>query len=94
MEHEKSHITPYRSHATILVILLTLTMTSVLVTQIHFSTFSVGVALIIASVKVSFVLIYFMHLKHESTIIKVMVAGVFSLYAIIVAITFIDYLLR
>ncbi|MDX2415727.1 MAG: cytochrome C oxidase subunit IV family protein [Bacteroidales bacterium] len=94
MEHDLHHITPYRSHATILVILLTLTMTSVLVTQIHFSTFSVGVALIIASVKVSFVLIYFMHLKHESTIIKVMVAGVFSLYAIIVAITFIDYLLR
>jgi cytochrome c oxidase subunit 4 len=94
MENEKHHITPYKSHAVILILLLSLTLISVLVTQIHFSTFSVGVALIIASVKVSLVLIFFMHLKHESNIIKVMVAGVFILFAIVVLITFIDYLLR
>ena len=94
MENEKHHITPYKSHAVILILLLSLTLISVLVTQIHFSTFSVGVALIIASVKVSLVLIFFMHLKHESKLIKGMVAGVFSLFAIVVLITFIDYLLR
>jgi len=94
MENEKHHITPYRSHALILVILLTLTMISVLATQINFSTFSVGVALLIASVKVTFVLIYFMHLKHESKLIRGMVVGVFTLFAIVVVITFIDYLLR
>ena len=94
MENNKHHITPYSSHLSILIILLTLTLTSVLVTQIHFSTFSVGIALIIASVKVSLVLIFFMHLKYESKMIKGMVAGVFSLFILVVIVTFIDYLLR
>lgn len=94
MENNKPHITPYSSHLSILIILLALTLISVLVTQIHFSTFSVGVALILASVKVSLVLIFFMHLKHESKMIKVMVAGVFSLFILVVIVTFIDYLLR
>ena len=94
MENENHHITPYRSHAVILVLLLALTLISVLVTQINFSTFSVGVALSIACVKVSLVLIFFMHLKYESKLIRGMVAGVFVLFAIVVIITFIDYLLR
>lgn len=94
MENEKHHITPYSSHAIILIILLILTFISVLVTQIHFGTFSVGVALIVASVKVSLVLIFFMHLKHESMLIKGMVAGVFTLFVLVVLVTFIDYLLR
>jgi cytochrome c oxidase subunit 4 len=94
MENNKHHITPYSSHLSILIILLVLTLTSVLVTQIHFSTFSVGIALIIASVKVSLVLIFFMHLKYESKMIKGMVAGVFSLFILVVIVTFIDYLLR
>lgn len=94
MENEKQHISPYRSHAVILIILLTFTFISVLVTQINFSTFSVGVALTLASAKVTLVLIYFMHLKYESKIIRGMVAGVFALFAIVVLITFIDYLLR
>ncbi len=94
MENEKQHITPYSSHAVILIILLMLTLISVMVTQIHFGTFSVGVALIIASVKVSLVLIFFMHLKHESMLIKGMVAGVFTLFILVVLVTFIDYLLR
>lgn len=94
MENEKHHITPYRFHAVILTILLSLTLISVLATYINFGTFSVGVALIIASVKVLLVLLFFMHLKQESKIIKVMVAGVFGLFVIVVIITFIDYLLR
>lgn len=88
------HITSYNQHGIILVILLVLTFITVAVTEIHFSTFSVGVALIIASVKGGTVLTYFMHLKHEKLFLKVIVASVFLLYALVIVLTFVDYLLR
>jgi len=94
MENHKPHITSYSLLATVLVILLVLTFISVGVTTIHLGPLTVAAALIIASVKVLFVLIYFMHLKHESLFLKLMVSGVFLLFALVIIITFIDYLLR
>jgi cytochrome c oxidase subunit 4 len=94
MEHKEHHITPYRLFAMVLIALLVLTAISVLITEIHFSTFSVGVALILASVKVTLVLIFFMHLKWENSFLRLMVTGVFLLFALVIVITFIDYLLR
>lgn len=94
MDKEKHHISSYTSHAIILIALLVLTFITVFVSEINFGAFSVGVALIVASVKATTVLTYFMHLKYESTFIKWMVAGVFILFALVIIITFIDYLLR
>lgn len=95
MKNDKHpHITSYSQHLVILIILLVLTFVTVAITEIHFSTFSVGVALIIASVKGGTVLTYFMHLKHESLFLKLIVVGVFVVYALVIILTFIDYLLR
>lgn len=95
MKNDKHpHISSYNQHAIVLIVLLLLTFTTVAVTQIHFSTFSVGVALIIASIKGATVLSYFMHLKHESLFLKLIVSGVFLLYVLVIILTFIDYLLR
>lgn len=94
MENHRRHISSYSSLATVLIILLVLTFISVGITAIHLGPLTVAAALVIASVKVSFVLIYFMHLKNESLILKIMVAGVFLLFALVIIITFIDYLLR
>ena len=94
MDKEKHHISSYTSHAVILIALLVLTFITVFVSEINFGTFSVGVALIIASVKATTVLTYFMHLKYESRFTQWMVAGVFILFALVIIITFIDYLLR
>lgn len=94
MKNGETHISTYTSHGIILVILLTLTLISVMVTGFHFGAFSVAVALIIASIKVVTVITYFMHMKFESLFMKLMVAGVFVLFALVVIITFIDYLLR
>jgi len=52
------------------------------------------VALLVASVKVFIVLTYFMHLKYDSLFIKLMVAGIFILFAVIIVITFLDYWFR
>lgn len=94
MKNNETHISSYASHAIILIILLFLTTISVLVTGWHFGAFSVAVAMLIASFKARTVISYFMHVRYENLFIKLMVAGVFALYALVIIITFIDYLLR
>jgi cytochrome c oxidase subunit IV len=94
MEHEKNHISSYFLNGVVLVILLTLTTLTILVTEIHLGPLTVAVALLIASMKGYIVLTYFMHLKYESLFLKLMVGGVFLLFAVVIVITLIDYALR
>jgi cytochrome c oxidase subunit IV len=94
MKKEETHISSYSSHAIILIVLLTLTTISVLVTGWHLGPFTVAVALIIASVKVRTVIRHFMHVKFESLFLKLMISGVFVLFALVIIITFIDYYFR
>ena len=94
MKNSEVHISGYKDLALVLLGLLTLTLISVLVTELHFGAASVFVALAIACVKVYLVLLFFMHLKFESLILKLMVGMVFLLFLLLVVITFIDYLLR
>lgn len=94
MKDTDAHISGYRELALILLGLLFLTFISVLVTELHFGAFSVFVALAIASVKVCLVLLFFMHLKFESLLLKLMVGMVFALFALVIIITFFDYLFR
>ena len=94
MTEEKHTVQSFYSLGVVLVILLTLTAITVLVTELHFGTFSVGVALLIASTKAFIVLSYYMHLKYEKKFTQIMVGGVFLIYALVVVITFFDYLFR
>jgi cytochrome c oxidase subunit 4 len=94
MKNEETHISSYSSHAIVLIVLLALTFISVLVTGFHFGAFSVAIALIIASIKVRTVLTHFMHLKFENLFLRLMVTGVFALFALVIIITFIDYYFR
>jgi cytochrome c oxidase subunit 4 len=94
MKNEETHISSYSSHAIVLIFLLILTTISVSVTGWHFGPFSVIIALLIASIKVRTVIAYFMHLKSEGLFLKLLVSGVFILYALVIIITFIDYFFR
>ncbi len=94
MKQDEAHISSYLSLGTVLTVLLLLTTISVLVTGWHLGPFTVAVALLIACVKAATVIIHFMHMKFESLFLKLMVSGVFILFALVVVITFIDYLLR
>jgi cytochrome c oxidase subunit 4 len=94
MNEKETHITPYSTYAIILVILLFFTLVSVGVTNYHLGAFTVALALIIASVKVAIVLSYFMHLRSENLFLKLIVAGVFLLFALVIVVTFSDYLYR
>ena len=94
MEHTGSHITSYRTYGIILVILLFLTTITITVTWVDAGQLSVGVAMFIACIKASLVLLYFMHLKFDQLIFKIFVGMVFLLLAIVFVITFFDYLFR
>jgi len=94
MKDIQKHISTYSSHVTVLIVLLVLTTLSVGITAIHLGAFTVAGALLIASVKAAVVILFFMHIKFESLFLKLMIAGVFVLFALVIVITFIDYLLR
>ncbi|MFB6342454.1 cytochrome C oxidase subunit IV family protein [Saccharicrinis sp. FJH62] len=93
-EKKQVHISSYYQLGIILVVLLFLTFLSVFVAAIHFGALSIVVALLVASIKGTTVATYFMHLKYEKPFMRIMVGGVFFLFALVILITFIDYFLR
>jgi cytochrome c oxidase subunit 4 len=94
MANNTSHVTEYKTLGIILLILLSQTFATIEITSIHLGAFTVTAALLIAGFKGFLVLSYFMHLKHESMLLRILVALVFVLFALIVLITFIDYAYR
>lgn len=94
MKNNENHVSSDSLNWTVLVILLILTTISILAIKIHLGAYTVALALILASIKVTIVLTYFMHLKFENLLLRLMVGGVFLLFAVVIAITFIDYYFR
>lgn len=94
MANNVSHITEYKVLTRVVLILMFLTFLTITVTSFHLGAFSVTVALLIAGVKGFMILTYFMHLKYESLLLRILVGMIFVLYAIIVLITFVDYAYR
>jgi len=94
MEDEKTHIIPYRTFLYVLALLITLTLTSVAVTQLYLGALTVTIALVIAVVKSSFVLRIFMHLKFENKIFSIAVIAVVCILSLVILITLLDYLYR
>jgi cytochrome c oxidase subunit 4 len=94
MEKEHTHITEYAVYGKILVILLLLTTATITVTWINLSAWTVAAALLIACIKAGVVLTYFMHLKFDNLLLKILVSGVLLLFAAVLIITFFDYFFR
>lgn len=94
MANNVSHITDYKILARVVLVLMFLTFLTITVTSFHLGALSVTIALLIAGVKAFMILTYFMHLKYESVLLRILVAMVFVLYAVIILITFIDYAYR
>lgn len=97
MSSENSHIThisSYKDHLMVLGFLITLTIITVGITSIELSAYNVVAALIIASIKATIVLLYFMHLKFDQKIFLLMTVLVLLLVASVIGITLFDYLDR
>ena len=89
-----NHILSYKKLAAVLVLLLVLTGVTVAVSYIDLGFFNVPVALGIACTKVTFVLLFFMHLKYEGSIINFSFIGTISFLFIMIGFTFWDVAFR
>ncbi len=97
MSNEDSHLThisSYKDHLMVLGFLITLTIITVSITSVELSAFNVVAALIIASIKATIVLLYFMHLKFDQKIFLIMAILVLILVASVIGITLFDYIDR
>jgi len=94
MLSETTHIIPYRTYFVVLITLLVLTSATITVTWIDLSAFTVLCALLIASFKAGIVMKYFMHLKFESSLFRILVIMVLSIYVLVIILLFFDYLFR
>jgi cytochrome c oxidase subunit IV len=89
------HIVPIRVYATIFLVLLVGTTLTVAAAFVDFPwRLNTIVALTIATIKATFVVLYFMHVRYSSRLIWVIVAAALFWMAIMFAFTFSDYLTR
>ena len=89
------HIVSVRVYITIFMVLLVGTALTVLAAFIDFPwRLNTIVALTIATIKATFVVLYFMHVRYSSRLIWVIVAAALFWMAILFAFTFSDYLTR
>jgi cytochrome c oxidase subunit IV len=93
-KEDTPHVLSYSQLAVVLAILLALTGLTVGVSYVHMGFFNVPVALAIACLKVTFVLLFFMHLKYEGRIIIFSFIGTVTFLVIMIGFTFWDVAYR
>ncbi len=94
MAADEQHLLSYRFLARILGALFVLTGITIAVSYIDLGTLNVPVALAIASLKVSLVLLYFMHLRYEGRAIIISFLSTVCFLAIMIGFTFWDVAFR
>ena len=94
-EHnDKPHIVPYKTFLLVLGALLVFTFISIGVTSYDLGPLTVLIALVLATAKTILVLTYFMHLKWDEKMFAILITAVLILIAVVIFITFLDYLYR
>jgi cytochrome c oxidase subunit IV len=89
-----SHIASVKSYVGIFLTLMVLTTITVLVAYVNLGEFNKIVALGIASVKATLVILYFMHVKYSSRLTKLVVVSGFFFLFILLGLTMADYASR
>ena len=94
-EHNgKPHIVPYKTFLLVLGALLVFTFISIGVTSYDLGPLTVLIALVLATAKTILVLTYFMHLKWDVKMFAILISAVLLRIAVVIFITFLDYLYR
>ncbi len=88
------HIVPLKIYFAIFASLMILTTVTVVVAYYDLGPLNTVVALLIAVVKATLVILYFMHVRYSPSLTKLVVAGSFLWLAIMLSITMMDYVSR
>lgn len=100
MEHaadhgrETQHVVSYRTFVNVWVWLLVLTACTVLGSVVFPGRVGIGVALVVTPIKAALILMYFMHLRYEPPVYRIMFLVAVGILATFMGLTFFDYLYR
>lgn len=92
--HEEQHILSYKLLGIILFSLLILTGVTVGVSYIDMGFFNVPMALLVATVKSTLVLLFFMHLKYEGKLIVISFTSTVVVLCMLISFIFWDIAFR
>ncbi len=93
-EHAEHHIVTPVQYAMVFATLLVFTGITVGAAYVDLGVFNPIVALGIASTKAVIVILFFMHVKYQSNLIKVTVGAGFFTFIVLVTMSLVDYMSR
>ncbi|NOT63619.1 MAG: oxidase [Acidobacteria bacterium] len=92
--HSEHHVVPVKVYLAIFGALMVGTALTVFVAQFNFGVLNVLIALTVACIKATLVILFFMHVAYSSRLTKVVIgAGIFW-FAILIFMTITDYRVR
>lgn len=91
MDHKNNHIVGYGTYIFVWLTLVALTALTVTVANFDLGSFSIVIALGIASIKSLLVMLIFMHLRFDDRVFRIFVFVAFITLAIFLVLTFSDY---
>jgi cytochrome c oxidase subunit 4 len=92
--HVKHHVVPPKTYALVLLCLLCLTALTTGIAFVNLGVFSPVVALGIAVIKATLVILFFMHVKYSSRLVKLTLASGLFTFLVLVTMTLSDYISR
>jgi cytochrome c oxidase subunit 4 len=93
-EHAEHHIVQPLEYCYVYGALIVGTILTVIAAKFELGVFNPIVALGIASTKAVIVILFFMHVKYQSTLIKVTVGAGFFTFLVLVTMSLVDYMSR
>jgi cytochrome c oxidase subunit IV len=94
MSNDRVHVLSYRTLSAVWAALLLLTVATILITRADLGAAKMWGALAIASLKSGLVIAFFMHLKYEARLFKVILFVALATLATFIGLTFFDVLYR
>jgi cytochrome c oxidase subunit IV len=93
-EQHSEHVVPYATYVGVFLALLFFTGLTTGVAYIDLGIFNTIVALLIAGIKMTLVVLFFMHLRYNKGLSRIVIVGAFFWLAIMMSITLADELTR
>jgi len=84
------HVVPFKVLAAVWLTLLVLTVITVAVAGVDIGSFNLGVAMLIATVKASLVVLYFMHMRYDRPMNAIVFVAALLFVAIFVSLALLD----
>ncbi len=90
-QDEAIHEVPYSTYINVWLLLMVLTGVTIGAALLDMKQMAVFVAILIATIKSTLVVLYFMHVRYENRLFTYMIVATFATYAIFLILTFADY---